>query len=67
MSQSNENRVLPFDSTNPDELMEAPDILHIGNTIYEVHTHFNPQGRQSVLEQFQKLLLANQRFELTHI
>ena len=60
MTQINENRaVSSFSPLNPDEIAEAPDVLHIGNTIYEVHTHFNPQGRQSVLEQFRKLLLAN--------
>ena len=59
MTQTNEIRAVPFASLIPDGITEAPDILHIGNTIYEVHTHFNPQGRQSVLELFQKLLLAN--------
>ena len=60
MTQINENRaVSSFSPLIPDEITEAPDVLHIGNTIYEVHTHFNPQGRQSVLEQFRKLLLAN--------
>ena len=60
MTQINENRaVSSFSPLIPDEITEAPDVLHIGNTIYEVHTHFNPQDRQSVLEQFRKLLLAN--------
>jgi hypothetical protein len=59
MIQTNEKLTAPFASLLPDEIAEAPDVLHIGNTIYEVHTHFNPQGRQSVLEQFRKLLLAN--------
>jgi hypothetical protein len=60
MTQINENRaVSSFSPLLPDEITEAPDVLHIGNTIYEVHTHFNLQGRQSVLEQFRKLLLAN--------
>ena len=30
--------------------------LKIGGTIYEVTTHFDPEGRQSVLEQFMELL-----------
>ena len=59
MTQINENRAVSISSLIPDGITEAPDVLPIGNTIYGVHTHFNPQGRQSVLEQFQKLLLAN--------
>lgn len=59
MIQTNEKLTAPFASLIPDGITEAPDILHIGNTVFEVHTHFNPQGRQTVLEQFQKLLLAN--------
>lgn len=31
--------------------------MQIGNTTYEVHTHFNPEGKQSVLEQFKTLIL----------
>jgi hypothetical protein len=31
----------------------------IGGTIYEVTTHFDPDGKQSVLEQFKELLLKN--------
>ncbi len=31
--------------------------MQIGNTTYEVHTHFNPEGKQSVLEQFRTLIL----------
>lgn len=30
--------------------------MKIGNTTYEVHTHFNPEGKQSVLEQFRTLI-----------
>ena len=31
--------------------------MQIGNTTYEVHTLFNPEGKQSVLEQFRTLIL----------
>lgn len=31
--------------------------IKIAGTTYEVVTHFNPEGRQSVLEQFRDLLL----------
>lgn len=30
----------------------------IGGTTYEVSTHFNPKGTQSVMEQFKKLILS---------
>lgn len=30
--------------------------MKIGGTIYEVTTHFNPDGKQTVLEQFAELL-----------
>ncbi len=30
----------------------------MGGTTYEVTTHFNSEGRQSVLEQFQELILS---------
>lgn len=32
--------------------------LKIGGTTYEVSTHFNQNGRQSVLEQFKELILS---------
>ena len=30
----------------------------IGGTVYEVSTHFNSKGTQSVMEQFKKLILS---------
>ena len=33
-------------------------VKKIGGTTYEVSTHFNPDGRQSALEQFKQLILA---------
>ena len=32
--------------------------IKIGGTIYEVHSHFNVEGKQSVLEQFKNLILS---------
>lgn len=32
--------------------------LKIGGTTYEVSTHFSTKGKQSVLEQFKKLMLS---------
>ena len=33
--------------------------LKIGGTYYNVSTHFNPKGNQSVLDQFKALILAD--------
>ena len=33
--------------------------LKIGGTTYEVTTHFNADGRKSVLQQFEQLILEN--------
>ena len=33
--------------------------LKIGGTYYDVSTHFNPKGNQSVLDQFKSLILAD--------
>lgn len=30
----------------------------IGGTTYEISTHFNPKGRQCVMEQFKELILS---------
>lgn len=32
----------------------------IGRSTYEVTTHFNPAGKQSVLEQFKELLIQKE-------
>lgn len=32
--------------------------MKIGGTTYEISTHFNPKGRQCVMEQFKELILA---------
>lgn len=34
--------------------------MKIGGTVYEVTTHFNESGKQSVLQQFRDLLLSQQ-------
>jgi hypothetical protein len=41
------------------EAAEESFSMKIGGTTYEVTTHFDPDGRQSVLEQFKELLLKN--------
>lgn len=44
----------------PDNLVlgESTFQAKIGGTTYEVTTHFNSEGRQSVLEQFRDLILS---------
>lgn len=34
--------------------------MKIGGTTYEISTHFNPKGRQCVMEQFKELILSEQ-------
>ena len=43
----------------PSELLsgEGTFEMKVGGTTYEVSTHFDAEGRQSVLEQFMALLL----------
>ena len=38
------------------EKNDEPFFMKIGNTTYEVSTHFNPNGRENVLQQFEDLL-----------
>ena len=33
-------------------------MMKIGGTTYEISTHFNPKGRQCVMEQFKELILS---------
>ena len=50
------------DELSPEEIYRDYDgfTMHIGGTTYEVGLHFDPKGRQCVLEQFMDLL---DRFE----
>ena len=52
MTDKNNSIYAPYFETN-----DAPFFLKIGNTTYEVSTHCNPNGRENVLQQFQKLIL----------
>ncbi len=40
------------------KLGEGSFTMKLGGTTYEVSTHYNDAGTQSVLEQFKKLLLS---------
>ena len=37
--------------------IEEPMVMKIGGTTYEVYTHWNPEGRQTFLQQITKLIL----------
>lgn len=45
----------PYFSNSEDETF----FVTIGRATYEVVIHFNPNGKQTVLEQFKELLLEN--------
>ena len=51
-----DNKPCAFD---PSELLSGEDTfeMKVGGTTYEVSTHFDTDGRQSVLEQFMALIL----------
>lgn len=51
-----DNKPYPF---APSKLLsgEGTFELKVGGTTYEVSTHFDTEGRQSVLEQFMALIL----------
>lgn len=38
------------------EIDDSAFIAKIGNTTYEISTHFNANGKETVLEQFKELL-----------
>lgn len=38
---------------------EQSFVINAGNTVFEIETHYNPQGRVSVMKQFQEYLLKN--------
>ena len=38
------------------EMINEPFVYKIGGTTYEVTTHFNTEGKETVLEQFEALL-----------
>lgn len=37
--------------------------MKIGGTVYEVSTHFNPEGNRCVLQQFRDLILSEDLLE----
>ncbi|RGH12977.1 hypothetical protein DWV75_15005 [Ruminococcus sp. AF12-5] len=41
--------------------------MKIGGTTYEVSTHFNPKGRQCLLEQFKELILSEDLTSLSGV
>ena len=53
------DNVIQFPDVSPDSLIpgEGTFELKIGGTTYDVNTHFNTEGKQSVLEQFMALII----------
>ena len=49
-----------FDYSKVRRFGEDTFTMKIGGTTYEVSTHFNPNGRQCVFEQFKELILSEQ-------
>ena len=56
MSNINSNTISLFAPYYETDNM--PFVMKIGGTTYEVSTHFNPKGRQCLLEQFKELILS---------
>ena len=56
MSNINSNTISLFSPYY--ETDNAPFVMKIGGTTYEISTHFNPKGRQCVMEQFKELILS---------
>lgn len=49
-----------FDYSRVRRFGEDNFTMKIGGTTYEISTHFNPKGRQCVMEQFKELILSEQ-------
>lgn len=52
----NNDRVFDYDKVR--SFGEDNFTMKVGGTTYEVSTHFNPKGRQCLLEQFKELILS---------
>ena len=50
--------ILPFESLE-EANSQAEFSIKAAGTVYTVTTHFDPNGRESVLEQLKRLLLAD--------
>ncbi|WP_270625222.1 hypothetical protein [Ligilactobacillus ruminis] len=51
MDNNNKSFFAPFFEVN-----NTPIIMKMGNTTFEITTHFNKNGRETVLQQFEDLL-----------
>ena len=55
MAESPKYNSLQEALNNP--VQSAPTVMKIGGTTFEIHTHWNPDGRQTMLEQLMTLIL----------
>lgn len=51
MDNDNKSFFAPFFEVN-----NMPFVMKMGNTTFEITTHFNKDGRETVLQQFEELL-----------
>lgn len=51
MDNNNKSFFAPFLEVN-----NTPIIMKMGNTTFEITTHFNKNGRETILQQFEDLL-----------
>jgi len=51
MDNNNKSFFAPFF-----EVTNTPFVMKMGNTTFEIATHFNKNGRETVLQQFEELL-----------
>jgi hypothetical protein len=61
--------VTPYDSTRKDSFqvqaipMKMSFSMKVGNTIYDVSTCFDTEGKQTMLQQFKNLILSEKLIE----
>ena len=59
MEEKNMNELLDYTHAALNENYEKTYSIKIGGTTYEVTTHFNKDGKESVFQQFKRLILGN--------
>lgn len=59
MEEKNMNELLDYTHAALNANYEKTYSIKIGGTTYEVTTHFNKDGKESVFQQFKRLILGN--------